>query len=79
MVTKDLTQDLGLYVPSAITIMKVLSYLCAITARGLAIQPRIAEADLLTTTITTTTATTIISRAMVVLSAELKGTLKETA
>nr|GFD15325.1 hypothetical protein [Tanacetum cinerariifolium] len=30
-------KDLGLYVPSAIRIMKVLAYLSAITARGLAI------------------------------------------
>nr|GFC15666.1 hypothetical protein [Tanacetum cinerariifolium] len=37
MVIRDLTHDLGLYVPSAITIMKVLAYLSAITARGLAI------------------------------------------
>nr|GFB20883.1 hypothetical protein [Tanacetum cinerariifolium] len=37
MVTRNFTQDLGLYVPSAITIMKVLAYLSAITTRGLAI------------------------------------------
>nr|GFC59919.1 hypothetical protein [Tanacetum cinerariifolium] len=35
--TRDFTQDLGLYVPGAITIIKVLAQLSAITARGLAI------------------------------------------
>ncbi|GKF65781.1 hypothetical protein Tco_0192298 [Tanacetum coccineum] len=55
-----------------------------ITARGLAIWPRIVEADLqmlTTTTATTTTTTTtiIIRREMVAISAELKDTLKETA
>ncbi|GKF77595.1 hypothetical protein Tco_0230065 [Tanacetum coccineum] len=89
IVTGNHTPSLNLYVPSVITTMKVLVHLGAITARGLAIWPRIVEADLqmltTTTTITTTTATTtttttttIIRREMVSMSAELKDTLKET-
>ncbi|GKG47792.1 hypothetical protein Tco_0507277, partial [Tanacetum coccineum] len=69
--------------------MKVLVHLGAITAKRLAIWPRIVEADLqmLTTTTATTTAittattttattTTIIRRETVAMSAELKDTLK---
>ncbi|GJY23332.1 hypothetical protein Tco_0396990 [Tanacetum coccineum] len=84
IVTGNHTPGLNLCVPSVITIMKVLVHLGAITAKRLAIWPRIVEADLqmlTTTTATTTTATTtiIIRREMVAMSAELKDTLKETA
>ncbi|GKA60185.1 hypothetical protein Tco_0759592 [Tanacetum coccineum] len=63
---------LNLCVPSVITIMKVLVHLGAITAKRLAIWPRIVEADLQITT--TATTTTIIRREMVAMSAELKVT-----
>nr|GFB74822.1 hypothetical protein [Tanacetum cinerariifolium] len=87
IVTQICTQGLNLYVPSVITIMKVLAHLGAIIAKGLAIWPGTVEADLqmpttITVTITTTTTattTTIIRRATVAMSAELNDTLKETA
>ncbi|GJT26381.1 hypothetical protein Tco_0906656 [Tanacetum coccineum] len=70
IVTGNHTSGLNLCVPSVITIIKVLVYLGAITAKRLDIWPRIVEADLqmlTTTTATTTTATTttIIRRAPV--------------
>ncbi|GJX40754.1 putative reverse transcriptase domain-containing protein [Tanacetum coccineum] len=72
IVTGNHTPGLSLYVPSVITIMKVLVHLGAITARGLAIWPETVEVGLqMPTTTTTTTATTtttvtttIINRAM---------------
>ncbi|GKG39566.1 hypothetical protein Tco_0463711, partial [Tanacetum coccineum] len=73
IVTGNHTLGLSLYVPSVITIMKVLAYPSAVTARRLAMRPRTVESGLPITT------TTIISRAMDALSAELKDTLKETA
>ncbi|GKC98760.1 hypothetical protein Tco_1169035 [Tanacetum coccineum] len=74
IVTENHTPGINLCVPSVITIMNVLVHLGAITAKRLAIWPRIVEADL---QILTTT-TTIIRREMVAMSAELKDTLKET-
>ncbi|GKF10869.1 hypothetical protein Tco_0048795, partial [Tanacetum coccineum] len=79
IVTGTHTPGLNLYVPSVITIMKVLVHLGVITAKRLAIWPRIIEADLQMLTTTTETTTTIIRREMVAMSAELKDTLKETA
>ncbi|GJS86272.1 hypothetical protein Tco_0752813 [Tanacetum coccineum] len=58
IVTGNHTSGLNLCIPSVITIMKVLVHLGAITAKGLAIWPRIVEADL--QMLTTTTATTTI-------------------
>ncbi|GJS00286.1 hypothetical protein Tco_0316794 [Tanacetum coccineum] len=54
-------------------------HLGAITAKRLAIWPRIVEADLQMLTTTTVTTTIIIRREMVAMRAELKDTLKETA
>ncbi|GJT00984.1 hypothetical protein Tco_0822153 [Tanacetum coccineum] len=52
--------------------LKVLIHRGAITARGLAIWPRIVEADLQMLITTTATTTIIIRREMVAMSAELK-------
>ncbi|GKD21229.1 putative reverse transcriptase domain-containing protein [Tanacetum coccineum] len=72
-------QGLNLYVLSVITIMKALVHQGAITAKRLAIWPRIVEADLQMLTTTTATKTIIIRREMVAVSAELKDILEETA
>ncbi|GJW70077.1 hypothetical protein Tco_0126994 [Tanacetum coccineum] len=79
IVTGNHTLGLNLCVLSVITIMKVLVYLSAVTARGLAIWPRIVEADLQMLTTTTATTTIIIRREMVAMRAELKDILEETA
>ncbi|GKF68447.1 hypothetical protein Tco_0198126 [Tanacetum coccineum] len=70
IVTGNHTPGLNLCVPSVITIMKVLVHLGAITAKRLAIWPRIVEADLQMLT------TIIIIREMVAMSAELKDILE---
>ncbi|GJW51283.1 hypothetical protein Tco_0092634 [Tanacetum coccineum] len=79
IVTGNHTPGLNLYVPSVIITMKVLVHLGAITAKRLAIWPRIVEAGLQMLTTTTATTTIIIRREMVAMSAELKDTLEETA
>ncbi|GJW05309.1 putative reverse transcriptase domain-containing protein, partial [Tanacetum coccineum] len=65
IVTGNHTPGLNLCVPSVITIMKVLVHLGAITAKRLAIWPRIVKADMRMLTTTTATTTTIIKREMV--------------
>ncbi|GJY11800.1 hypothetical protein Tco_0381109 [Tanacetum coccineum] len=79
IVTGNHTSGLNLYVPSIITIMKVLVHLSAINAKKLAIWQRIVETDLQMLTTTTVTTTIIIRREMVATSEELKDILEETA
>ncbi|GJX33955.1 hypothetical protein Tco_0245512 [Tanacetum coccineum] len=79
IVTGNHTPGLNLCVPSVITIMKVLVHLSTVIARGLAIWPRIVEADLQMLTTTTATTTIIIRMEMVAMSAELKDILEENA
>ncbi|GJY47754.1 putative reverse transcriptase domain-containing protein [Tanacetum coccineum] len=78
IVTGNHTPGLNLCVLSVITIMKVLVQLSAVTARGLAIWPRIVEADLQMLTTTTATTTIIIRREMVAMSAEAQGHFRRT-